>query len=99
MPGGYTDVGETWARTAERELWEEAISQFDPENPDIYLDRGPLFSLIEEIFDAADAIGLNGVFEGGPGMSSALTSYYAENPKASFENALQILQERLLVDV
>jgi len=89
------DKSSTWSDESLTELWGYAIAEFEPNDPHIYLEVSPLFELISDLFDDAGAIEIDHVFEGGPGMSSALSSHYAEDPKTSFYRALDIFQNRL----
>jgi hypothetical protein len=84
-----------WNDISLNDLWGDAFQDFYPENMDLLLEPRPLFELMGDLFDDVGAIELNGVFEGGPGASSSLSSFYAKNPEVAFNKALKDLQKRL----
>jgi hypothetical protein len=78
------------------ELWEYAVEAY-PESKEVELDDDVLFNLVAELFDDAGGEEYPGsiIVEGGPGYTSALTVFHAEDPARVFERALSGLQQRL----
>lgn len=88
-----------WKDNYVQELWTEVLEQGLPEDieDDLDLPGLALFELIIEVLEAADGYRIYGslVTEGGPGMSSAMELFYAEDPKVVFEKAVEELDRRL----
>jgi hypothetical protein len=78
------------------ELWQCAFDEYKDDEY-VWIDGGVLTRLVINLLNHAGGEEYLGLIEdeGGPGCSSALTLYFAENPSAVVEAALSELRKRL----
>jgi hypothetical protein len=86
-----------WDDSSIEDLWGEAKANFDAETEDVILEGIYFYRLLIELLEDAGAIDHPGsiVDEGGPGMSSAYTLLFADNPKSVVDDALKNLKKIL----
>jgi hypothetical protein len=70
--------------------WDSALENFEPEDETANIERGLVLQALASRLIDCGACELEGDFldEGGPGMSSAVTLLFAENPSEVIEKAL-----------
>jgi hypothetical protein len=84
-----------WADDDLRQLWEYA-EEHNVEGEAIEVDNDALIRLLGEIFVEAGAVEIDAVWgDDMPGYTSAVSSFYAEDPAAVFDQSLRRLKERL----
>lgn len=86
-----------WKQYYLQELWNSASKQYTVGSDDVYLDKDVLFDLIIELLGDAGGDEYPGSIEddGGPGYSSVIKLFHAEDPKVVFGRALSLLGTRL----
>lgn len=79
-----------------QELWEAAVESWAEDNSFLQIDGDILTRMELQLLEAEGAIECDSECDGGaPGMSSAVSTYFAENPKEVFDNAIILLKEQL----
>ncbi len=86
----------TWSDNELQELWEISLSEYS-ETGELVVDGDTLFRLIIEMLEDCGGRQYSGLIddEGGPGFASAISLFYAQNPRAVFDAALVSLKELL----
>src|SRR5687768_14691849 len=87
-----------WKDPAVAQLWQSAVDWRDQAEGEVVLDSTVHLRLVIELLELAGADQPRGrfVFDSGPGMSSAMTVLYAEDPAVVGKEALRLLGERLV---
>jgi hypothetical protein len=88
----------SWDDSYLDELWRCAFDQYKADES-VWIDGDVPTRIVIEVLDVASGGGYSGVEDGGPGCSSALTLYFAENPAMEMEAALSELKNQLTPEV
>jgi len=91
-----TTSSKTWNDEHVRELWIGAMEEYS-KTGELCIDGYVLFRLIVNLLEEAGGDEHRGpiVDDGGPGFSSAITLFYANNPQEVFARAVSDLKDRL----
>lgn len=86
-----------WGDDGINEIWSDSILNCDLENSDLDFERGLLFRLIIEMFEQCGGNEYPGLIDdgGGPGNSSSVKLFFADNPKEVLEGAHGALKSKL----
>lgn len=87
-----------WKDELIQNLWTECLPQLDPTDAEsVHVDGDGLFRLVVDLLESADSFRYPGslVEDGGPGYTSSMELFYAEDPTATFEQAVKDLKGRL----
>ncbi len=87
-----------WDDDTINEIWSYAKKTYTKENEDwVDITGSDLFLLIDDLLFEAGGYEYPGSIgdEGGPGSSSSITLFYADNPESVFNNAIKSLSLRL----
>jgi hypothetical protein len=76
-------------------LWEYAKSQFDPVEKEIEIDSDIFYRLLGKTLEEAGADSIGAVTESGPGMSSSLRVFYADEPELVIQESKALLSRML----
>lgn len=79
------------------ELWQETLSYFREGSDEVPVDNLLLTRLVSETIEEVDGVvSIMYDFEGGPGQSSSMESFYTEDPKGAISDALIDFASRLV---
>jgi len=97
LPHLQKGVKMDWGGGILNELWSEAVANYSAEYEEVALDGFCFYQLVDELFTEAGAIEPAGpiIDDGPPGMSSAVSLYYSEDPKQIVDDAYSRLVEML----
>ncbi len=89
LPRLQKGVKMDWGGEILNGLWSEAVASYSAEYDDFTLEGYYFYQLIGELFFEAGAIEPDGyiIDDGPPGMSSAMSLYYSEDPKQIVDDA------------
>jgi hypothetical protein len=85
-----------WGDKEIQELWFSAVENYSPEDGEVSLDRDVLTALIINLLEVSRGVHSGSVSDdSGPGLSSVVCVFHANNPKKVFDSALSKLKVRL----
>jgi len=89
-----------WGDELIREMWSDSVDDYDNDPNGIAINGFLAMRLLVSLFQESDGVEYSGnTYDGGgPGLSSALSVFYAEDPEAVCNQVMAALADRLHVE-